>query len=177
MAKALSAYNRNDNSDLHFSLDLKNKNYDKDEFYLVRKIKDKIEKPNNTGKTTMFIDVDTLLKNDCLDIEPIKPDPECEYVAYRGFDFNNYIVYCLKHSFYIPNNRTSFGRVYRGGSYDPGFLNPGKKQILNSVECYKNQKQLIDSVEKYNKSHELKTCNKYKPKTYIIPSSSFSPLN
>ncbi|MBR4328292.1 MAG: hypothetical protein IKP71_00375 [Candidatus Riflebacteria bacterium] len=156
LAKALNAYNRNDNSDLHFSLDLKNKNYNKDEFYLVRKIKDKIEKPNNTGKTTMFIDVDTLLKNDCLDIEPIKPDPECEYVAYRGFDFNNYIVYCLKHSFYIPSNRTSFGRVFRGGSYDPGFLNPGKKQILNSVECYKNQSQLIDSVEKYNKSHELK---------------------
>ncbi len=154
LSKAIYAYNKNDNSDLHYNFSFKEKDR-KDEYYTSRKIKERIMKPNNSGKTTMFIDVDTLFKNDCLDIEPIKPDPECEYVVYRNFNFSDYKVFCLKHSFCLPTSRTNFGRVYRSG-HDSVFFNPGKKQILDAVTCYKNQKQLSNSVESYNQKHDSK---------------------
>lgn len=140
LEKALNAYNTNDNSHLHYDFGNDKKYSD----YEPVRIKEKIMKPNKTGRTTSILDIPTLLKNDCLDIEPLKFEPDCEYVAFRSNPNlsvygDELMVVCLKHSFMVNENNI----------YD-------KQNVLQFKDCCLNQKKLVKSVEKYNSSHDNK---------------------
>lgn len=162
LLKSVNAYNRNDNSDLyrHFSF-IKDKKYDNDEdntdeYYSNRRLKERITKPNISGRTTMILDVKTLLDNDCLMVEPVKPDPDCEYVLYRTSRFENLMVVCLKHSF-ISRFKPSFGKIFRENYIPGGFeINLNRKNVIDARNCYLYQKEISDSIEKYNKNHDSK---------------------
>jgi hypothetical protein len=155
LTRALEAYKEMDNSDLYHSSSIFNKK-DDDEYYTTRRLKEKVTKPNPSGRSMMILDTKTLLDNNCLEVEPLKPDPDCEYVLYREYELDRVNVLCMKHSF-MQRFRHSFGDIFRDGYMPYAFkINQTKKEVIEARNCYYYQKEISDSVEKYNKSHDKK---------------------
>ena len=176
--RAVTAYKENDNSDLynHSSfIDKKEDNNEGDEceeddeeeedddddekeegYYTSRRLRGRVRKPNKSGRFSMILDIKSLLENDSLVIEPLKPDPDCEYVLYRDSEINRLMIVCLKHSF-CSIYKTSFGSIFNEKYMPVGFgRNLNRNKVIDARNCYLYQKEISDSVDKYNKNHKPK---------------------
>ncbi len=129
---------------------------DENENYTSRRLVESVAKSNNNGRFSMIFGLKTLLDNGLLVVEPLKPDPDCEYVFYHDSQFHQLKLVCMKHSF-ISKFKTVFGGIFRENYNPVGFeRNLSKKIIIDSRNCYFYQKEISDSVEKYNKNHDSK---------------------